>query len=132
MEVQQVQNGHFVIIRIREAPSHDSDLLKIRDTVKECFAKGHADIALSFEQDSFMNGKPLGLVIVCSEMAQKLGCQFAVVRPPHRIFEGAETVMEALRIRVLRSEDELHGDTLRGAGTNGIPEACSVPAPLLS
>jgi hypothetical protein len=110
----------FWIFRIGRVLSSDSELREVRNYVKESFTSGH-NAALSFPDNVPLTSRIMGLVLVCKDMAQNYGREFALVK--HGTTGRAEylTVLKCLHIRIVPDEQELLGVTVHPEST-GIPQ----------
>ena len=107
MQIESLRRGEYLVFRILEDITRQSDISEIKRMVEDATKEGHHNIAISFTPMSYLISTCVALLVQCYKVIAPNGGRFAIVQ------SNSDTAILLNRIgldrvfQVFRSEDEL-------------------------
>jgi anti-anti-sigma regulatory factor len=98
--------GHR-ILNVEERIGLTSDILDLKNSLREAFEEGNMHVALSFPHDSFLSSRFLALLIENAEKANTIGGSFTVIAPNAQILEVLDIFGFSWTLRTVQNEKDL-------------------------
>lgn len=107
MELDIKQKDKYLILRVQEDLTINSDISILKTVVKEQLQNGQSHIVFAFTKHSYFYTKAIAVLIGCSELIKEKGGTLSIIEANDDIHDILSLIDLDKEIRVFNSEKEL-------------------------